>query len=128
MRERDLRILLVKDHSFQLFGLEILLNRLGFFRLTPALDSTEALKIIKSGRYFDLLLSDQHLPDGRGIDLIESAHRLGGIGYAMLISGIDDLAVFESLLSNARQKGTPRLACLSKPLCPTLFLNMLKPI
>lgn len=132
MRERDLlsrhRILLVEDHPFQLIGLEILLNRLGFFKLTPALDSAEALKIIESGRYFDLLLCDQHLPSGRGIDLIESAYRMGGIGHAMLISGIDDQAIFEQLLCAAQQQDLPLLACLSKPLCPTLFLDTLKPI
>lgn len=132
MSEYDLlggpSILLVEDHPFQLIGLEMQLNRLGFFRLVPALDRAEALMMIQEGRRFDLLLCDQHLPDGRGIDLIETAYSLGGISHAILISGIDYPPTLQQLLWAAQQSGLPLLACLSKPLPPQLFLHALEPL
>lgn len=132
MGEHDLlggpRILLVEDHPFQLIGLEMLLNHLGLFRLTPALDCTEALETIKNGNRYDLLLCDQHLPDGRGIDLIEKAYKLGGISHGIIISGIEDHPALQQLLWAAQQHHLPLLACLSKPLPPKLFLQALAPL
>jgi CheY-like chemotaxis protein len=126
--ERALSILLVEDHPFQLIGLEIELNRLGFYQLTPALDSAEAIVLISQGRRFDLLLCDQHLPDGYGIDLIEMAHAQAGIHFAMLISGIDDTLLRQQLLLDAQARGLPLLACLEKPLSATLFRQALYPV
>jgi len=120
LEERALSILLVEDHPFQLIGLEMQLNRLGLYQLTPALDSAEALMLIKEGRRFDLLLCDQHLPDGYGIDLIDMAHALDGIRFAMLISGIDDTPLRQQLLQDAQARGLPLLAYLEKPLSATL--------
>lgn len=121
-------ILLVEDHPFQLIGMEMLLNSLGFFRLTPALDCAEALATIKSGSRYDLLLCDQHLPDGRGIELIEKAYELGGISHAMIISGIEDPNTLQQLHWAAKVQDIPLLACLSKPLPPKLFLQALPPL
>jgi CheY-like chemotaxis protein len=128
IEERTLRILLVEDHPFQLIGLEMQLNRLGLYQLTPALDSAEVLILIEEGRRFDLLLCDQHLPDGYGIDLIERAHALGGIRFAMLISGIDDTPLRQQLLQDAQARGIPLLAYLEKPLSAALFQQALEPV
>ena len=122
---RELNILLVEDHPFQLIGLEMQLNRLGFFSLAPALDCAEAMSLIQEGRTFDLLVCDQHLPDGLGINLIEKAYSLGNIRYAVLLSGIDEPSKLEILLQTARKCGLPLLACLSKPLPVQAFLNAL---
>ena len=120
-------ILLVEDHSFQLIGLEMQLNRLGLFRLTPALDGTEALQILQSGRSFDLLLCDQHLPDMLGTKLIMEAQQLGCVRYSMLISGIDHPDTLEQL--PAVQQIKPHLlACFSKPLASDRFMSALSPL
>lgn len=122
---RGLNILLVEDHPFQLISLEMQLNRIGFFMLAPALCCAEAMSLIEGGRVFDLLLCDQHLPDGLGIHLIEKAYELGGIGHAVLLSGIDAPAKLDVLLLTAHESGLPLLACLSKPLCMQGFVNSL---
>ena len=104
---RELNILLVEDHPFQLIGLEMQINRLGFFRLAPALDCAEAMSLIQEGRTFDLLVCDQHLPDGLGINLIEKAYALGGIRHAVLLSGIEEPDT-QMLLQTARERGLPK--------------------
>ena len=116
-------ILLVEDHPFQLIGLELQLNRMGFFRLTPALNCHEALAIIREGRRFDLLLCDQYLPDGKGVDLIKDAYELNSIRHAILLSGIDDRLTLERLLLTAQLRGLPLLASLSKPLSSQEYLK-----
>ena len=125
---RQPKILLVEDHPFQLIGLHMQLNLLGFFRVSTALDKAEALALIDRGLSFDLLLCDQHLPDGYGLDLIDSAHQLGAIRYAMLISGIDESPLRQHLLHNAHERDLPLLACLSKPLPVERFQQALAPI
>jgi CheY-like chemotaxis protein len=125
---REMSILLVEDHPFQLIGMEMQLNRKGFFRLTPAMDRAEAIALINEGRRFDLLLCDQHLPDGLGTHLIEEAYALGGIRYAILISGIDEAHLRQSTLETAHERGLPILANLSKPLSMEAFLEALPPI
>lgn len=119
------RILLVEDHPFQLIGMEVLLNRLGFFKLMPVLDCAEALAAIKSSSRYDLLLCDQHLPDGCGIELIEKAYELGGISHAIIISGVE---CPRTLHRAATAQGIPLLACLSKPFTPKEFLRALEPL
>lgn len=121
-------ILVVEDHPFQLIGLEMQLNRMDFFRLTPVLDGTEALAMIKEGRQFDLLLCDQYLPDSLGIDLIEEAYSLGGVRHAILLSGIDDQPALQQLQLAAQLRGLPVLACLRKPLPSQSFLKALEPL
>ena len=120
-------ILLVEDHSFQLIGLEMQLNRLGLFNLAQALDGADALRMLQAGRKFDLLLCDQHLPDTLGVDLILEAQRLGCVRYSMRISGIDHPEALEQL--PAVQQSQPQLlACLSKPLSSERFMSALAPI
>lgn len=110
------RILLVEDHAFQLIGMELQLNRMGYFNLTPAMDKDEALDLIKNRAPYDLLLCDQHLPDGLGIELIEQAYKLGGIGHAILFSGIETGDQLESLSAKTHTLNLPHLMCMSKPL------------
>jgi response regulator of citrate/malate metabolism len=121
-------VLLVEDHPFQLMGLAMQLNRQGFFRLGSALNCAEAMIMINEGRTFDLLLCDQHLPDGLGLDLIESIYRTGAIRYAILLSGIEDQPQLDQMLRNAQQQDLPILACLSKPLASDQFFHALKPL
>ncbi|TPG65693.1 response regulator [Pseudomonas arsenicoxydans] len=122
---RDLNFLLVEDHPFQLIGLQMYLNRLGFYRMTPALDSAEALSMIKEGRRFDVLLCDQHLDGDFGLDLIAKIHQLGGVEHALLISGIDAPAELRQLLREAQQRRLPLRACLSKPLSESVFMDVM---
>jgi len=96
--------------------MELQLNRMGYFNLTPAMDKYEALDIIKNREPYDLLLCDQHLPDGLGIELIEEAYKLGGIGHAILFSGIETGDQLEGLYATTQTLNLPHLTCMSKPL------------
>lgn len=121
-------VLLVEDHPFQLIGIAMQLNRLGFFCMRLALDSAEAIAIIKEGRTFDVLVCDQHLPDGLGVDLTETLYRLRAIRHAILISGVDHPSMLDNLQRVALRRGLPLLACLSKPLSPEQFVQALSPL
>lgn len=121
-----LRILLVEDHPFQLIGLQMHLNRLGFFHLTPALDQAEALAWVAQGRCFDLLLCDQYLSDGTGLALIEKIHRLGAIRHAILISGLECPQILRKILRIAQRRQLPLRACLMKPLSGQALFNALE--
>lgn len=125
---KKLRFLIVEDHAFQLTGIEIQLNQIGHYHLTPAADYAEALSIAESSRTFDVLICDQHLPDGLGINLIEHIFNLGKIHHAILFSGIDDENQIKETLSLGRSKNLPLLAYLRKPLLSQNLLNALKPI
>lgn len=122
------RILVVEDHPFQLIGLEIQLNQFGFFKLTPVLEMAEALRLLEGGSRYDLLLCDQHLADGYGMQLIEQAYALQAIDYAILLSGIDNPDALLNMQEAAKTRGLPLLACLSKPLNREAFLGALEPM
>lgn len=116
MPKKNLRILLVEDHPFQLIATQILLNNQGYYRLTPALSAAEAMLAMEaSPEPFDLLLCDQCLPDLMGLELIELASQRNLIDRAVLLSGLSDDQL-NLLVQQARQRRLPLLGCLSKPL------------
>lgn len=116
MLKANLRILLVEDHPFQLIATQILLNKHGFYRLTPAMNANEALMALESSATpYDLLLCDQRLPGLTGLQLIEEASRRGLIVRAVLFSGLSPSRLHDIELQ-AAALGLPLLGCLSKPL------------
>lgn len=116
MFKRNLRILLVEDHPFQLIALQILLNNHGLYLVTPALNAQEALAALeRSDKPYDLLLCDQRLPDMCGIELVEKASQHGGFEHAVLLSGLD-ASQLADIERGARARGVPLLGCLNKPL------------
>jgi CheY-like chemotaxis protein len=116
MFKRNLRILLVEDHPFQLIALQILLNNHGLYLLTPALNAHEALVALeRSDKPYDLLLCDQRLPDMCGIELVEKASQRGLIEHAVLLSGLDAPQLAE-IERQAKARGIPLLGWLNKPL------------
>mgnify|MGYP000108740475 CR=1 FL=1 len=125
MFKRDLRILLVEDHPFQLIALQILLNNHGLYLLTPALNAREALAALeRSEKPYDLLLCDQRLPDMCGIELVEKASQHGGFEHAVLLSGLD-ASQLADIEREARARGVPLLGCLNKPLNTLELLQLI---
>ncbi|MCJ1881372.1 response regulator [Pseudomonas nitroreducens] len=126
MQDNKLSILVVEDHPFQLIAAQMQLNRLGFFRLTPALDATEAREACaRRCAPFDLLLCDINLPDVNGIEL---ACELAGAGmflHAVLFSGREEDEL-QAELKMLRARGLPILACLPKPLDPWKLMQVLR--
>lgn len=116
MSRHTLRILLVEDHPFQLIALQILLNNHGFYRVTPALNASEALAAMeRSDTPYDLLLCDQRLPDMSGLELIDVASRRCLVRQAVLLSGLEASQLLE-IEDQAIKNGIPLLGCLIKPL------------
>jgi CheY-like chemotaxis protein len=127
MFKRNLRILLVEDHPFQLIALQILLNNHGLYLLTPALNAREALAALeRSDKPYDLLLCDQRLPDMCGIELVEKASQHGWVEHAVLLSGLD-ASQLADIAREARARGVPLLGCLNKPLNTLELLRLITP-
>ncbi|MFJ3049486.1 response regulator [Pseudomonas nitroreducens] len=126
MQDNKLSILVVEDHPFQLIATQMQLNRLGFFRLTPALDATEAREACaRRSAPFDLLLCDINLPDANGIDLACELADAGTILHAVLFSGRDEEEL-QAQLQRLRARGLPILACLPKPLDQWKLMQVLE--
>ena len=81
---RNLRILVVEDHSDTLQALSRLLSHFGH-DISTADDARSALDMINS-KEFDVVLCDIALPDGNGYDVITEAKRKGDV-KAVAISG-----------------------------------------
>ncbi|MFV3304416.1 response regulator [Pseudomonas sp. NY15181] len=125
MQDPKLAILVVEDHPFQLIAMQMHLNRMGFFYLTPALDAEEARDACKRrGEPFDLLLCDINLPGTSGIELFSELASNGGIRQAILFSCKEEDEL-QSLEQDLKSRGLPLLACLSKPLDQQTLLQSL---
>ncbi len=112
---KQLRILLVEDHPFQLLATQCLLRNAGYHQLTPAENAEQALRLMVHTEVpFDILLCDQCLPDLPGLELIEIAHRRGFINAAILLSGLPSKEL-ENLKAQALQRHFPLLGYLAKP-------------
>nr|ACP17946.1 putative response regulator [Pseudomonas nitroreducens] len=125
MPDPKLAILVVEDHPFQLIAMQMYLNRMGFFHLTPALDAEEARQACQQrGTPFDLLLCDINLPGTNGVELLGELANSGGIRRAILFSCKEEDEL-QALEQDLRGRGLPLLACLSKPLDQQTLLLIL---
>lgn len=125
MQDSTLEILVVEDHPFQLIAMQMHLNRMGLFHLTPALDAEEARQACRRrSEAFNLLLCDINLPGTNGIELVNELARNGHVQQAILFScrEEDELQLLEKEL---QESGLPVLACLSKPLDQATLLQIL---
>ncbi|MFV3333666.1 response regulator [Pseudomonas sp. NY15437] len=126
MQNNKFSILVVEDHPFQLIAAQMHLNRLGFFRLSPALDASEAREeCARRSEPFDLLLCDINLPGTDGIELVCELAEAGSIRQAVLLSCRDEEELL-TLLQTLRARGLPVLACLPKPLDPWALMRVLE--
>lgn len=126
MQENKFSILIVEDHPFQLIGVQMHLNRLGFFRLAAALDASEAREeCARRNEPFDLLLCDINLPGTDGVALTCELAEAGSIRHAILLSGRDEEEL-RALQRTLSARGLPILACLPKPLDQSALMRALE--
>jgi CheY-like chemotaxis protein len=126
VQDNKFSILIVEDHPFQLIATQMQLNRLGFFRLTPALDANEAREeCARRNEPFDLLLCDIGLPDIDGVELLSELAGAGHIHQAVFLS-CRDADELQTLKETLCDRGLPILACLSKPLDPWALMQALE--
>lgn len=125
MQDHKLAILVVEDHPFQLIAMQMHLNRMGFYHLTPALDADEARQACqRRTEPFDLLLCDINLPDTNGVVLLNELAKSGHIQQAVLFSCQEE-GELQTLEKDLQGSGLPVLACLSKPLDQAMLLRAL---
>jgi PAS domain S-box-containing protein len=126
-RHRGLRILVVEDHADTAEALGLLLRRQGYVvRLAHSLGEARRAR----REPFDVLLSDLHLPDGSGLDLIRElvaeapVHAIAMSGYGTesdvrrsrdagferhLVKPVDIERVVEAIESVARPAADPMM-------------------
>lgn len=90
------RVLVVDDDTQVAAVLDRILQREGY-RCTVAHDSTSAREWLGRAPY-DLLFCDVHLPDGSGLDLVESSVKDYEPMAALMVSGIDEVALAQHAL------------------------------
>jgi two-component system CheB/CheR fusion protein len=83
-----MRILLVEDHEDTNRSLTNLLRRRGY-HVQSALNVESALNL-SANEQFDVLISDLALPDGSGIDLMQSLASKHVLGIALTGFGMED--------------------------------------
>ncbi|CAM2985844.1 Response regulator receiver domain-containing protein [Pseudomonas gessardii] len=125
MPERQLRILLVEDHPFQLLAIQSLLKSFGFTQLTPAENAEQAIKLMRTTEVpFDVMLCDQCLPDLTGLELVEIASHAGFVKSAVLLSGLPALEL-EYLKTLAIKRDLRLLGYLAKPLNKEAWIELI---
>jgi CheY-like chemotaxis protein len=126
VQDNKFSILVVEDHPFQLIATQMQLNRLGYFRLTPALDAKEArAECERRSEPFDLLLCDINLPDISGVELLSELANAGQIRRAVLLS-CRESEELRTLQQDLVARGLPVMACMSKPLDQWLLMQTLE--
>ncbi|MBH1967078.1 MAG: response regulator [Pseudomonadales bacterium] len=125
MNKKNLRILVVEDHPFQLRAIQCLLESYGFSQITLTDSAAGAMqKMLEVSHPFDILLCDQCLPDLSGLDLIKMASDLNLISHAILLSSLTPIELDE-LAKEANTLKIPLLGCLQKPLKQLELRNLL---
>lgn len=94
-----MRILVVDDHQLFLDGLRYILPRLDAqIDISEVTDAASALKRIRSGEDFDLVLMDLHMPGLGGVPLLHLMIELGNGLPVVVISGETDTAKIRACL------------------------------
>ena len=125
MPERQLRILLVEDHPFQLLAIQCLLKSFGYDQLTPAANAEQAIKLMRTTEVpFDVMLCDQCLPDLTGLELVEIASHAGFVKSAVLLSSLPTVEL-EYLKTLAIQRDLRLLGYLPKPLNKEAWIELI---
>lgn len=111
---KDIKILILEDHSLTNNLLICTLNSLGYKNVFSANCGRDALSLLLKEAYFDILISDIIMPEFDGIDFLREAAALGDIKSLIISSEIEeDLRTSTRLL--AKLYGYEILGDLAKP-------------
>jgi DNA-binding NarL/FixJ family response regulator len=117
------RVLVVDDHPLVRDGLVGALTAVGLgWACEGAPDIAQARRILSGGGRVDLVLADQRLPDGDGLDLLIEVLQSAPRTACVLLSGADDVR----LAAQARQAGLT--GYLSKRLEPAQIVSALQQV
>jgi CheY-like chemotaxis protein len=80
------RILVVDDNEVMLRSVCRMLHRIGY-EVVSAASPREALEVVTSNPPFDLVVSDNHMPDGQGTNLVREIVRLSPRTACLIMTG-----------------------------------------
>jgi len=108
---RSLRVLVVDDDSLVLMNTAALLEDMGYV-VTEANSAAEALAFFKDDTAFDLLITDQAMPNMVGTKLIERVREIMPDLPVILASGYGELpeAAIQNIIKLAKPFGQAQLA------------------
>ncbi len=93
MADRTLRIMIVDDDRRVAAALERALRK---HHPVVETDSVAAARRLREGEWFDVVLSDNRMPDVTGLQLLAMARRMADPPVFILISGDDNLGPNEA--------------------------------
>jgi CheY-like chemotaxis protein len=88
---RRAAILLVDDEDLVRVGTSEMLADLGY-KVVAANSGAEALRLLRSGEEFDMMITDYLMPGMNGVELVEEAKRLAPDMIVMLVTGYSTIA------------------------------------
>jgi EAL domain-containing protein (putative c-di-GMP-specific phosphodiesterase class I)/CheY-like chemotaxis protein len=114
-RAGELRFLVVEDHGFQRWTLELLLQNLGARTVFSAQDGQEALEVLKHiDPPIDVVVTDLNMPGMDGIEFIRHAGAMG-CGAAFILASEQDRSLVASVARMASAYGVQVLDAMQKP-------------
>ena len=114
-RAGELRFLVVEDHGFQRWTLELLLQNLGARTVFSAQDGREALEVLRHiDPPIDVVLTDLNMPGMDGIEFIRHAGDMG-CDAAFIVASEQDRSLVASVARMASAYGIQVLDAMQKP-------------
>lgn len=89
VKDRKVNILLVENDEGIRHFMQVKLFKDGF-NVSVAANGLHALQILKSGRHFDLIISDMKMPGKSGLELLSEAKKLNIQTPFLMVTGYAD--------------------------------------
>jgi DNA-binding NtrC family response regulator len=113
MHSKEISILIIEDHDQAREGLAILLGR--EYTCFTAATAEEAIRLL-GARYFNLVLTDIHLPGASGLEVCRLISKMELDTVVMVMTGMPDTEYRTKALSQRA------LFCIEKPIHPVKLL------
>jgi DNA-binding NtrC family response regulator len=111
-------ILVIDDEPMVADALMVVLTDSGY-EVTVAMTGRDGLDKI-SAQHFDVTITDLHLPDISGLDVLSSIRQMDPCGLIILITA----NITPEVVAEAARRGA--VDVLSKPFCPSDVLDLLE--
>ena len=113
MHSKEISILIVEDHDYAREGLAIVLGR--DYTCFTAATAEEAIRLL-GARYFNLVLTDIHLPGASGLEVCRLISKMELDTVVIVMTGMRDTEY------RTRALGQRALFCIEKPIHPVKLL------
>ena len=117
MSNKEISVLIVEDHYATRDGLTAFLG--DEYTCFAAANAEEAIRLL-GARYFNLVLTDIHLPGASGLELCRLVHKMHLDSVVLVMTGMTDLEY------RTRAMGQGALYFIEKPINPEKLLIWIK--